>query len=218
LPLCLIRAAGGEAYDFGESPALNPTNFRSPFIETAISPTLCRNSGRSMQIATVRVAPGTGISLARIISDHLSYGARHPTTLGASAGRGPGSRVPSRKASRPSGFDPSRDHESLAGGTRLRARRHFIPASLSLPLCGCLVDRSRDCSRSRVPPWFPHRRYADAPAAASLPCIRFAPDDFTIHRLGREIGGRILRGVIDTDSADFVLGSIRPLARITDDP
>ena len=40
---------------------------------------------------------------------------------------------PSRKASRPSGFDPSRDHESLAGGTRPRSRRHFIPASLSLP-------------------------------------------------------------------------------------
>jgi len=32
-----------------------------------------------------------------------------------------------------SSFDPSRDHESLAGGTRPRSRRHFIPASLSLP-------------------------------------------------------------------------------------
>src|SRR6266702_1801334 len=49
------------------------------------------------------------------------------------ASAAPGSREPSRKASRPSGFDPSRDHESLAGGTRPRSRRHFIPASLSLP-------------------------------------------------------------------------------------
>jgi hypothetical protein len=42
----------------------------------------------------------------------------------------------------------SRSPEALAFG----ARRHFIPASLSLPLCGCLLNRSRDCSRSRVPP------------------------------------------------------------------
>ena len=65
----------------------------------------------------------------------------------------------------------SRSPEALAFG----ARRHFIPASLSLPLCGCLLDRSRDCSRSRVPPRFPRRRYADAPAAASFSCLRFAP-------------------------------------------
>jgi hypothetical protein len=49
------------------------------------------------------------------------------------ASRGPSTYEPSRKASRPSGFDPSRDHESLAGDTRPRSRRHFIPASLSLP-------------------------------------------------------------------------------------
>jgi len=42
----------------------------------------------------------------------------------------------------------SRSPEALAFGSR----RHFIPASLSLPLCGCLLNRSRDCSRSRVPP------------------------------------------------------------------
>lgn len=58
----------------------------------------------------------------------------------------------------------SRSPEALAFGSR----RHFIPASLSLPLCGCLLNRSRDCSRSRVPPRFPRRRYADAPAAASF--------------------------------------------------
>ncbi len=58
----------------------------------------------------------------------------------------------------------SRSPEALAFGSR----RHFIPASLSLPLCGCLLNRSRDCSRSRVPPRFPRRRYADAPAAALL--------------------------------------------------
>ena len=64
----------------------------------------------------------------------------------------------------------SRSPEALAFGSR----RHFIPASLSLPLCGCLLNRSRDCSRSRVPPRFPRRRYADAPAAASFSCLRFA--------------------------------------------
>ena len=44
----------------------------------------------------------------------------------------------------------SRSPVALAFGSR----RHFIPASLSLPLCGCLLNRSRDCSRSRVPPRF----------------------------------------------------------------
>ena len=44
----------------------------------------------------------------------------------------------------------SRSPEALAFGSR----RHFIPASLSLPLCGCLFNRSHDCSRSRVPPRF----------------------------------------------------------------
>jgi len=60
------------------------------------------------------------------------------SALGASAGRGPGSRAPSRKASRPSGFDPSRDHESLAGGTRLWVPPSFhsgvaITAPLRVP-------------------------------------------------------------------------------------
>ena len=64
----------------------------------------------------------------------------------------------------------SRSPEALAFGSR----RHFIPAALSLPLCGCLLNRSRDCSRSRVPPRFSRRRYADAPAAASFSCLRFA--------------------------------------------
>lgn len=70
----------------------------------------------------------------------------------------------------------SRSPEALAFGSR----RHFIPASLSLPLCGCLVNRSRDCSRSRVPPRFPRRRYADAPAAASFSSLRFALARFSL--------------------------------------
>src|SRR2546428_13606584 len=48
-----------------------------------------------------------------------------PSALGASAGRGPGSRAPSRKASRHLALIPSRDHESLAGGTRLRVPPSF---------------------------------------------------------------------------------------------
>ena len=78
----------------------------------------------------------------------------------------------------------SRSPEALAFGSR----RHFIPASLSLPLCGCLLNRSRDCSRSRVPPRFPRRRYADAPAAASFCCLRFAPALFGVSPRDRFVG------------------------------
>ena len=77
----------------------------------------------------------------------------------------------------------SRSPEALAFGSR----RHFIPASLSLPLCGCLLNRSRDCSRSRVPR-FPRRRYADAPAAASFCCLRFAPALFGASPRDRFVG------------------------------
>ena len=37
------------------------------------------------------------------------------------------------------------------------------------PSFGCLLNRSRDCTRSRVPP-LSRRRYADPPAGASFPC------------------------------------------------
>ena len=67
-----------------------------------------------------------------------AIGTFQPSALGASASRGPGSRASSRKASRPSGFDPSRDNESLAGGTRLRVPPSFhssvaITAPLRVP-------------------------------------------------------------------------------------
>ena len=67
-----------------------------------------------------------------------AIGTFQPSALGASAGRGPGSRSSSRKASRPSGFDPSRDNVSLAGGTRLRVPPSFhsgvaITAPLRVP-------------------------------------------------------------------------------------
>ena len=78
----------------------------------------------------------------------------------------------------------SRSPEALAFGSR----RHFIPASLSLPLCGCLLNRSRDCSRSRVPPRFPRRRYADAPAAASFCPLRFAAALFGVSLRDRSVG------------------------------
>jgi hypothetical protein len=108
--------------------------------------------------------------------------------LGASAGRGTGFHAPSRKrlghpASVPRAI-MGRSPEALAFGSR----RHFIPASLSLPLCGCRLDRSRDCSRSRVPPRFPRRRYADAPAAASFSCLRLASARFRQSPLGSEMG------------------------------
>ena len=61
--------------------------------------------------------------------------------LGACGSTAPGSREPSRKASRPSASIPCADHESLAGGSRVRGRRHFMPASRSLPRAGCLCLR-----------------------------------------------------------------------------
>ena len=99
---------------------------------------------------------------------------RHPSALGRV--RWPADRVLVHRAARRLGHPASipraimsRSPEALAFGSR----RHCIPASLSLPLCGCLLNRSRDCSRSRVPPRFSRRRYADAPAAASFSCLRF---------------------------------------------
>jgi len=97
---------------------------------------------------------------------------RHPFSIGRVRWPRTGLSCTEPQASRPSGFDPSRDHESLAGGTRLRVPFHSGVAIT--PLCGCLLNRSRDRSRSRVPPRFPRRRYADAPAAASFSCLRFA--------------------------------------------
>jgi hypothetical protein len=78
----------------------------------------------------------------------------------------------------------SRSPEALAFGSR----RHFIPASLSLPLCGCLLNRSRDGSRSRVPPRLPRRRDADAPAAASFSCLRLASTRFRQSLLASKTG------------------------------
>jgi hypothetical protein len=40
------------------------------------------------------------------------------------------------------------------------------------PSFGCRLNRSRDCTRSRLPPLL-RRRYADPPAGASFSCLRF---------------------------------------------
>ena len=109
------------------------------------------------------------ISHKSAVFDHPSRDGVPTYRVGRVRWRGPGSRAPSRDASRPLRLRSlaailSRSPEALAFG----ARRHFIPASLSLPLRGCLLSRSTDCSRSRVPPRLARRRYADAPAAASF--------------------------------------------------
>ena len=49
---------------------------------------------------------------------------------------------------------PCADHVSLAGGSRVRGRRHSCRRRYHCPERGCLVNRSRDCTRSRVPPSF----------------------------------------------------------------
>lgn len=62
---------------------------------------------------------------------------RRETAGGPIRRRGAGHSIPQAvhrlQHRSPCGFDPSLDHESLAGGTRPRSRRHFMPASLSLP-------------------------------------------------------------------------------------
>jgi len=68
----------------------------------------------------------------------------------------------------------SRSPEALAFGSR----RHFIPASLSLPLCGCLLNRSRDCSRSRVPPLFSVGAMLTLLRLPSFSSLRFASARF----------------------------------------
>ena len=63
----------------------------------------------------------------------------------------------------------SRSPEALALGPAVISfrRRYHCPSF------GCLLNRSRDCTRSRVPP-LSRRRYADPPAGASflLPALR----------------------------------------------
>src|SRR4051794_36351755 len=101
--------------------------------------------------------------------------ARQPAELGASAGRGPGSRAPSRKASRPSGFDPSRDHESArrrhspSGPAVISFRRRYHCPSAGAFLTG-LATAVGPASRrgSRVGAMLTLLRLPLSPACASL--------------------------------------------------
>jgi hypothetical protein len=106
---------------------------RSPYIETAISlPFVGTTDGQCGAMYSCSEPAFASQELSVI---HSRDGA---AAFSASAGRGPGSRAPSRKASRPYGFDPSRGHESLAGDTRLRVPPSFhsgvaITAPLRVP-------------------------------------------------------------------------------------
>ena len=85
----------------------------------------------------------------------------------------------------------SRSPEALALGPAVISfrRRYHCPSF------GCLLNRSRDCTRSRVPP-LSRRRYADPPAGASFSCLRFAPALFATYLRGRfpsEIGWKAVR-------------------------
>ena len=79
---------------------------------------------------------------------------RTSSGLGASADRGPGSREPSRSASRPPASIPrARAAGLLAGGSRGRSRRDGSCRRCShCPCPGWPLNRSRRCTRSRVPP------------------------------------------------------------------
>jgi hypothetical protein len=83
---------------------------------------------------------------------------------------------PSRGASRPSGFDPSRrimcrSPEALARGPR----RHACRRRYHCPAFGCLLNRSRDCTRSRVPPSFHAGAVITAPRRVPLLPLLSAP-------------------------------------------
>ena len=67
----------------------------------------------------------------------------------------PGSCEPSRMASRPSGFDPSRKRlrNFSPGALGKGSRRHgACRRRYHCPCPGCPLNRSRRCTRSRVPP------------------------------------------------------------------
>ena len=85
----------------------------------------------------------------------------------------------------------SRSPEALAlGPAVISFRRRYHGPSF-----GCLLNRSRDYTRPRVPP-LSRRRYADPPAGASFSCLRFAPALFDISLRGRfssEIGWKAER-------------------------
>ena len=118
--------------------------YRSPYVEVAISLSLSEWQASKRTATTVELRielmcnrPVPAFSSQEFSVIHSSDGAP-AFSVGASAGCGTGSRAPSRKASRPSGFDPSRGHESLAGGTRLRVPPSFhsgvaITAPLRVP-------------------------------------------------------------------------------------
>ena len=120
------------------------------------------------------------ISTQRRVSINRSMGREEsaygqPSALGASAGRGPGSRAPSRKASRPSGFDPSCDHESLAGDTRLRVPPSFHSGvAITVPSAGAFLTGlatavgPASCRSSRVGAMLTLLRLPPSPACASL--------------------------------------------------
>ena len=88
---------------------------------------------------------------------------------------------PSRFASRPSGFDPSRNdyRSSSPGALGKGARRHeSCRRRYRCPVPGCPLNRSRRCTRSRVPP------------SASL-CSRSCGCHFPLRRCA--IGARLIR-------------------------
>ena len=99
--------------------------------------------------------------------EESAYG--QPSALGASAGRGPGSRAPSRKASRPSGFDPSCDHESLAGDTCLRVPPSFHSGvAITVPSAGAFLTGPASRRGSRVGAMLTLLRLPLSSACASL--------------------------------------------------
>ena len=114
------------------------------------------------------------ISTQRRVSINRSMGREEsaygqPSALGASAGRGQGSRAPSRKASRPSGFDPSCDHESLAGDTCLRVPPSFHSGvAITVPSAGAFLTGPASRRGSRVGAMLTLLRLPPSPACASL--------------------------------------------------
>ena len=79
---------------------------------------------------------------------------RTSSGLGASADRGPGSREPSRSASRPPASIPRVELRYSSPGTLGKgSRRHgSCRRRYHCPCPGCPLNRSRRCTRSRVPP------------------------------------------------------------------
>ena len=187
-----VHAAGREQMILVDRQRSIRQIYRSPYVEVAISLSLSEWQASKRTATTVELRielmcnrPVPAFSSQEFSVIHSSDGAP-AFSVGASAGCGTGSRAPSRKASRPSGFDPSRDHgvarrrHSPSGPAVISFRRRYHCPSAGAFLTG-LATAVGPASRRvrRVGAMLTLLRLPLTPACASL------RRDFASHRWER---------------------------------